>query len=133
GRGLGCRSRIRMSASAAASRSRSMFALVGQEIALRPYLVLLPLLPMFLAVPFVGPAINPTLYGDEAGYLHLAQNLVHGHYLTGRNNEITGGPQYPNLWFGPGLPLVLAPFVALHIPVSLIRLLGPVFLFLAVL
>jgi 4-amino-4-deoxy-L-arabinose transferase-like glycosyltransferase len=109
-----------------------LLALAGQQVVRRPSLILVSLLPLLLAVPFVGPTVNPTLYGDESGYLRLAENLVHGHYLTGRNDLVTGGPQYPNLWFGPGMPLVLTPFVALHVPVSLIRLLGPLFVFLAV-
>jgi 4-amino-4-deoxy-L-arabinose transferase-like glycosyltransferase len=86
-----------------------------------------------LAVPLVGPSINPNLWGDESGYLRLAENIVHGHYLTGRDDAVTGGPGYPNLWFGPGLPLVLTPFVALDVPVELIRLLGPLFVFAVVL
>lgn len=109
-----------------------MLALGRDLLVRRPWLVLLPFLPLFIAVPFVGPAINPTLYGDEAGYLRLADNLVHGTFLTGRDDEVTGGEDYPNLWFGPGFPIVLAPLVALGLPVSLIRLLGPVLLFVAV-
>ena len=106
---------------------------VRQQVARRPWLILLPLLPLLLAVPYVEPLLSPRLYGDESGYLTLAENIVHGHYLTGRNNEVTGGSQYPNLWFGPGLPLVMAPLVAVHLPLAGIRLLGPVFLFLAAL
>jgi 4-amino-4-deoxy-L-arabinose transferase-like glycosyltransferase len=120
-----------MNASEETGRFVSVFARTGQQLARRPSLILLPLLPLLLAVPYVAPWISPTLYGDESGYLRLAENIVHGHYLTGRNDEVTGGSQYPNLWFGPGLPLVMVPFVAVHLPLSVIRLLGPVFLFLA--
>jgi energy-converting hydrogenase Eha subunit A len=107
-----------------------MLTLAKRHVARRPYLVLLPLLPLLLAIPLVGPSINPNpLLGDEPGYLRLADNLVHGHYLTGRDDLVTGWPRQPNLWFGPGLPVVLTPFVALHVPVTVIRLLGPLFVF----
>jgi Dolichyl-phosphate-mannose-protein mannosyltransferase len=109
----------------------SLVARIRQQLARRPALILLPLLPLLMAAPYVLPLVDPRLYGDESGYLSLAKNIVHGHYLTGRNDEVTGGSHYPNLWFGPGLPLVMAPFVAIHLPLSVIRLLGPVFLFLA--
>ena len=93
-----------------------------------PLVCLLPFLALFLAIPLLAPD-NASLYDDEAGYLGLARHLVHGSYLTGRDDLVGGGPEYPNLWFGPGLPLVLAPFVAAHVPVEAIRLLGPLFLF----
>jgi hypothetical protein len=114
-------------------RGRQLLALAAQRASRRPALVLLAVLPLMLAIPLIGPSINPNLSGDEPGYLRLAENLVHGHYLTGRDDAVTGGPGYPNLWFGPGLPLVLTPFVALHVPVTLIRLLGPLFVFASVL
>jgi hypothetical protein len=114
-------------------RSRPAIVVIRQVLARRPWLILVPVLPLLLSVPYVGPWLSPTLYGDESGYVRLAQNIVHGHYLTGRNNLVTGGDQYPNLWFGPGLPLVLVPFVAVHLPLAAIRLLGPAFIFLAAL
>lgn len=98
-----------------------------------PWTLLFVLLPLFAAVPFVGPRLDIALYGDEAGYLRLADNLVHGTFLTGRDDAVAGGDQYPNLWFGPGLPIVLVPFVAVDLPVSLTRMVGPLCLFLATL
>jgi hypothetical protein len=97
-----------------------------------PTLTLAPLLLVFLAVPFLAPS-NGNLFDDQAGYVGLARYLAAGHFLTGRDNLVVGGPAYPNLWFGPGLPLALTPLVALHVPVAELRLLGPVFLFAAVL
>ena len=94
----------------------------------RPWLVLLALLPILVAVPLIGPSVNPNLWGDEPGYLRLAHNLSEGRYLTGRDDQIVDGPAYPNLWFGPGLPVVLAPLVALDVPLTAIRLLGPLLL-----
>lgn len=102
----------------------------GVLLARRPVLALVPFALVFLAVPLLAPA-NANLYDDEAGYLGLAHRLVGGHYLSGRDDLVGGGPDYPNLWFGPGLPLALAPLVALHLPVALIRLAGPAFLFAA--
>jgi 4-amino-4-deoxy-L-arabinose transferase-like glycosyltransferase len=118
-----------VSTSAAVDRRDQPLAFARRQLSERPWLLLVPLLLVMLAVPYVGPQINPNLTGDESGYLRLAGNIVHGHYLTGRDDEVTGGDHYPNLWFGPGLPLVLAPFVAADAPVSLVRLLGPLFLF----
>lgn len=103
-----------------------------RQVVRRPSLLLLVILPFLVVVPFAGPAVNPNLTGDEGAYLDLAHKLLHGHYLTGRDSEVTGGPSYPNLWFGPGFPLVLVPLVALHLPVTVIRLLGPLLLFAAV-
>jgi hypothetical protein len=88
---------------------------------------------LLLAVPLAGPSIDPNIWGDEQGYLGLAHHLVHGEYLTGRDDLVIGWPRVPNLWFGPGLPIVLTPFVALHFPVMVIRLLGSLFVFAAAL
>jgi hypothetical protein len=118
-----------VSTSTAASRWNQPLAFARGQVGERPWLVLVPLLLLMVAVPYLGPRINPNLTGDESGYLRLADNIVHGHYLTGRNDEVSGSHGYPNLWFGPGLPLALAPFVAADLPVSVIRMLGPLFLF----
>jgi len=115
----------------ARAHERMPLRTVTASLAARPLLALAPFAVVYLAIPFLAPA-NANLYDDEAGYLGLARLLTHGDFLTGRDNLVTGGPAYPNLWFGPGLPLVLTPFVALHVPVEVIRLLGPLFLFAAV-
>ncbi|MEP6811396.1 MAG: hypothetical protein ABI990_00250 [Actinomycetota bacterium] len=112
-------------------RAAAAVAYVKSRLAMHPELALLPFLLVFVAVPLLAPA-NSNLYDDEAGYVGLAKYLSAGHYLSGRDDLVGGGPAYPNLWFGPGLPLVLTPFVALHLPLTVIRLLGPVFLFGAV-
>src|SRR6185437_8151822 len=78
--------------------------------------------------------VFPDRQDDEAGYLELARNLTHGHYAAGRPDALLDAdPSYPDLWFGPGLPLVLVVPVALGLPLGLIRLLGPLELFLALL
>jgi 4-amino-4-deoxy-L-arabinose transferase-like glycosyltransferase len=111
---------------------RERLGLALTKAALHPDLSLTPFLLVYFAVTILAPA-NENLYDDEAGYLGLAHLLTHGRFLTGRDDLVDGGPEYPNLWFGPGLPLVLAPFVALHVPVELLRLVGPLCLFAAVL
>jgi 4-amino-4-deoxy-L-arabinose transferase-like glycosyltransferase len=61
---------------------------------------------------------------DEGSYVQFAQNLADGFY-TDRSN--------PDLWFGPGLPLLLAPLALIGAPLEAMRLLGPLLLLLAVL
>ena len=91
-----------------------------------PLLLLLPLLGLLLLLA----VFVPERQDDEAGYLELARNLTHGHYATGRPDALLDGdPSYPDLWFGPGLPLVLVGPVAAGLPIELIRLVGPLSLF----
>ncbi|MFI5136198.1 MAG: glycosyltransferase family 39 protein [Sphingobacteriales bacterium] len=66
----------------------------------------------------------PTLYGDEIRYVDFAHNLIHGFYSP--------FPAHINLWNGPGYPLILAPLLALHIPVLYITLLNALYLYLAI-
>jgi 4-amino-4-deoxy-L-arabinose transferase-like glycosyltransferase len=57
----------------------------------------------------------------------LARNLTHGFYAQ---THTLNPSAY--LWHGPGLPALLAPLVALHAPLGLMRILaGPVLLFAA--
>jgi hypothetical protein len=110
---------------------RRLISQARQQLARRPYLVLLSILPLLLAMPLLGPSINPNLWGDEHGYVNLARNLVDGRYLTGRDDVIVGWPSVPDLWFGPGLPLALTPLAAVDAPVSVMRFAGPLFVFAA--
>ena len=75
---------------------------------------------LFLAVMFA----DRHQQSDEASYVRFAHHLAHGYY-THRSA--------PDLWFGPGLPLLLAPFALVGAPLEAMRLLGPVLLLLAVL
>jgi 4-amino-4-deoxy-L-arabinose transferase-like glycosyltransferase len=94
-----------------------------------PALLLLPLLVLLILIGLFFPEHED----DEHGYLELARNLAHGHYATGRPDALLDAdPSYPDLWFGPGLPLALAGPVAADLPLSIVRLTGPLFLFLAV-
>jgi len=65
---------------------------------------------------------RPDLIWDEGRYLWFAENLTQGFYVT---------QQEPDLLNGPGYPLVLAPLVALKVPLMGLRLLNAVFMALA--
>jgi 4-amino-4-deoxy-L-arabinose transferase-like glycosyltransferase len=96
----------------------------------RHFVFLLPLLALFLVLMVVVPS-HPD---DEASYITLAKRISHGYYTTGDNRALLDrNPAAPDLWFGPGLPIVLMPLVAVHSPQWLLRATGPIFLFLAVL
>ncbi|MEL6697475.1 MAG: hypothetical protein AAFP89_14590 [Bacteroidota bacterium] len=56
---------------------------------------------------------------DEIRYFMYAERLVEGHYVGDVDN--------PDLINGPGLPIVLAPFVAVGLPVYFIRFLNAFF------
>jgi 4-amino-4-deoxy-L-arabinose transferase-like glycosyltransferase len=76
----------------------------------------------------------PERQNDESGYLGAARNILDGSYAKGPPDALLDSDEtYPDLWFGPGLPLVLAGPVAADVPLELVRLLGPLFLFVAVL
>jgi 4-amino-4-deoxy-L-arabinose transferase-like glycosyltransferase len=62
--------------------------------------------------------------GDEVLYVRFATNLTKGFYSP---------PDHLNLWFGPGYPIILAPFVAMHLPLILAKLLNAALLFLGLL
>lgn len=66
----------------------------------------------------------PSLYGDEVRYMAFAKNLVHGFYSHPAPNI--------DLWNGPGYPIILMPFVALHIPDLYTTLMNAVYLYLTV-
>ena len=102
----------------------------------RATLVLSPLFGLYVAAMLVLPA-REGWAGDEPEYLNLADNLLHGFYREGTSDGTLDmcfpGWQTPDLWYGPGFPTFLAPFVALDLPVSVIRLVGPLLLFVSVL
>jgi 4-amino-4-deoxy-L-arabinose transferase-like glycosyltransferase len=87
----------------------------------RPLIALVPLLVLFVCVTVAIWAAGVRT-SDEGSYVAIAENLTEGRYSD---------PNKPNLWFGPGLPSVLAPLVVLDAPLAVLRLTGPLFLFLA--
>ena len=82
---------------------------------------LFPCLLVFVAATVIVPLARET--GDEANYLAYAERLTHGAYA---NLHSPSPVDY--LWFGPGLPLLLAPMLALGAPRELVRLLDPLVL-----
>jgi 4-amino-4-deoxy-L-arabinose transferase-like glycosyltransferase len=94
----------------------------------RPWALLAPFLLVFILVPVLAP-YDGSLYDDEGAYVGLAKLAAHGHLLTGRDTLVGGGNAPPNLWFGPGLPVMLAPLVKLHLPLLALRFVGPACLF----
>lgn len=88
---------------------------------------LLPLLGVFLLVAALldpGRAAN----GDEGPILAAAHRLLGGHYAA---LGTTDGTKF--LWHGPGLPALLAPLIALRVPLSGLRLTTPLLMFASVL
>jgi hypothetical protein len=87
---------------------------------------LAPLLAGFILV--WGLSANGGIsIGDEGPFLTAARRLLDGHYaLVG----VMDGTKF--LWHGPGLPALIAPLVAIGAPLTVIRLLGPLLLFAAV-
>lgn len=90
-------------------------------------LALLPLLVLYALLTALHPAranIN-----DEGLYLADAHVLLHGFFPESGATTIAA-----ILWHGPALPLLLVPLVAVHLPLTIIRILvGPVLQFAAVL
>jgi hypothetical protein len=94
----------------------------------REWLRLLPLLALYVAVcALAQPSPDPVR--DEPALLAAASRLLDGHLV----------PVHPTLdpraylWHGPGLVAVLAPLVALDLPLYAIRFVEPVLLGAAVL
>ena len=85
----------------------------------------LPLLGVYVALALLSPGFVSE--GDEGVYLRYAERITDGGY----SDASVSDADY--LWYGPGLPLVLTPAVAIGLPVEVIRILGAAFLFGAVL
>ena len=80
----------------------------------------LPLVPI-LIVYALRTILLPSLPGDEGSYLAYARDITHGFYAD---------TNLGYLWHGPALPVLLAPFVALNVPLLVMRVIfGPVVLF----
>lgn len=92
------------------------------KLTLNPYLIFSPFLIFFIVL--VLKRHTDAMEGDESGYIYLAQNLLQGFY----------SPPSPDifLWWGPGYPLLLAPFLALNLPLICITLMNAVFQYLSI-
>lgn len=87
-----------------------------------PFILFFPFLILYLILILIF-ATNES-QGDEGRYLMYAHNLTKGFY----------SPPAPaiDLGNGPGYPLLLAPFVALNLPLIFIQLLNGVFYYLSI-
>src|SRR5436853_597277 len=86
-----------------------------------------PMLPLLRAYTLISTVKAHPAGTDEGTYLAYGRNLTHGFYA--QTHTLSPGAY---LWHGPGLPGLLAPLVALHVPLGLMRILvGPVLLFAA--
>jgi hypothetical protein len=93
-----------------------MRALLNSPVAL------LPLPALYAAVVFAGA--NPGLAGDQAGFVENARSLLYGPAPETADRR---------LWWGPGYPLALTPFVALGLPWIAAKLMNAGLLFGAIL
>lgn len=87
-----------------------------------PYLLFSPFLLFYIVVVLLLQ--SNIFWGDELSYLTQAKNILHGFY----------SPPAPNIQLrnGPGYPIILVPFVALHVPLVYIKLLNAFFLYLSI-
>jgi 4-amino-4-deoxy-L-arabinose transferase-like glycosyltransferase len=87
-----------------------------------PYLLFLPFLILYLVIVLL--LNNDVLEGDEQGYIFYANNLLHGYY----------SPPAPNidLWWGPGYPILLMPFLFFKLPLISITLANAIFQYLSI-
>ena len=86
----------------------------------KPYLIFSPFLLFYIV--FVLIFQQNTLSGDEYRHIFFTQNLLHGYY----------SPADITLGHGPGYSLFLTPFLALKIPLLLIKLTNPFFYYLSI-
>jgi hypothetical protein len=70
---------------------------------------------------------GPFPVGDESHFLSAARRIAEGAYA---DPTATNGVDF--LWHGPGLPGLITPLVQLRVPLTEMRLLGPLLLFAAV-
>lgn len=87
-----------------------------------PFILFLPFLVIYIL--YVIRFHTDQMEGDEIRYIQFAQNLLHGFY----------SPASPNIDLinGPGYPILLIPFVALHLPLITITLFHAALHFLSV-
>src|SRR4051812_21408166 len=92
------------------------------SITRNPYLLFLPFLLIYVIIVLILQ--DPPLWGDEIRHMSQVQDLLHGYYsLPAPHLEIRNGPGYP---------LFMLPFMALHIPILFIKLMNAVLLYLSI-
>lgn len=87
-----------------------------------PFIVFSPFLLLFVAL--VLKLHSDEMIGDEGGYMQFAQNILQGFY----------SPPAPDidLWWGPGYPILLTPFIAMGLPLVFITLTNAVLQYLSI-
>jgi len=86
---------------------------------LNPFLLFLPFL--FLFILFVLKFSTNEMIFDERSYFQFAKNLTHGFYSP--------PPPDISLWYGPGYPLFLIPFVYFNSPLIILKLFNAFFFY----
>lgn len=94
----------------------------NNKIIHNPFLLFLPFLLFFVIL--VVKAKNGPISADSYVYLQFAKNLLHGFYSP--------PAPYINLIEGPGLPILLVPFVGLNLPIICITLMNSVLQYLSI-
>jgi hypothetical protein len=92
------------------------------KITRNPFLLFLPFLLFYIG--FILLLYSNILWGDEIRHFAYARNLLHGFY----------SPPAPDisLEIGPGYPLLILPFIGLHIPLICLKLMNAVFSYLSI-
>ncbi len=88
-----------------------------------PYLIFLPFLAMYIIIALTHPTNG--LHGDEGRYLIYARYMIDG-FLPATDTN------FDHLGDGPGYPIILIPFIALHIPLIWITILNAILLYLSI-
>jgi 4-amino-4-deoxy-L-arabinose transferase-like glycosyltransferase len=87
-----------------------------------PYLLFSPFLIFYIVLILILQT-NP-IWGDEEAYINLAKNLTNGYYSNPAPNI--------GIHSGPGYPIILTPFLLLHLPFLTIKLMNAVFYYLSI-
>jgi hypothetical protein len=90
----------------------------------KPFLLFLPFLILSIVITVVFD--NAILSGDERNYLIFARKLQYGY------DSIPSPNIFLYLGVGPGYPLVILPFIALHLPMMFISLLNTLFYYFSI-
>ncbi len=97
-------------------------SLQKNRITKNPFLIFLPFLLFYIVLVLV--LYNKVLSGDEIRHVTYAKNLLHGYYSKPGVDL--------SLEVGPGYPLFIFFFLALHIPLLFATLMNAVFVYLSV-
>jgi hypothetical protein len=96
--------------------------MINKKKGINPFLMFLPFLLLYTLIALIFPTTGT--FGDESRYLMYANHLLNGFY----------SPPPPNidLGNGPGYPIILIPFIALHLPLISVTILNGIFYYLSI-